>query len=498
MQEQDITRGSGILLAVSSLPSEYGIGTLGKAAYAFVDLLVDLKQKYWQVLPVGPTSFGDSPYQSISAFAGNPYLIDLDLLADEQLLQPDEIRGYNWGTEDTAIDYAALFENRSRILHKAFERFDRTDPDFERFREENKAWVEDYALYMALKETNGNQSWQDWSKKISEKQPVALAICRKELYNNISFWVFCQYEFFRQWEKLRLYANGKGIRIIGDIPFYVGTDSVDTWMHPEEFLLDEDGRPQYVAAAIPDKLSADGQVWGNPLYNWQKMQETDFRWWRARISMSRRLYDVVRVDHFIGFVKNYAVAASAKDASAGRWMRGPGRRLTDALSAELKGTPVIADDFGGTALIPGVKKLLSKTGWMDTKVLMFAFDGDPANEHLPHNYIGTHTAVYAGTHDNETIAGYFRGKTEYELAYLYEYLNIEKQEDIVDAMIRCSYGSVADIAVIQMQDLLKLGNEARMNAPATVGSNWRWRLGKEPLAESRRAWIRNLAAVYRR
>lgn len=498
MEGQEVARGSGILLAVSSLPSEYGIGTLGDAAFHFVDLLVDLKQKYWQVLPVGPTSFGDSPYQSLSAFAGNPYLIDLDQLAREKLLTPEEIRNYYWGTQKSAIDYAALFENRTLVLQKAFGRFDEHEPEFQQFVEENRDWVEDYGLYVALKVSNGNQNWQSWPENIQKKQPVALAKCRKEMYNNIMFWVFCQYKFFQQWGKLREYANSKGIQLIGDVPFYVGKDSVDTWMHPEQFLLDENGEAAYVAAAIPDKFSETGQVWGNPLYNWPLMQEDGFSWWKRRMQISTKLFDVIRMDHFIGFVKNYMVPKDATDASGGRWMKGPGRKLTDALNSVLNGTTVIADDYGGKALIPGVKKLLAKTGWLDTKVLMFAFDGDPSNEHLPHNYPGSHTVVYAGTHDNDTIVGYFRDKTEYELAYLYEYLNISSQEEIPDALIRCAYASIADIAVIQMQDLLKLGNEARMNAPSTVGYNWRWRLNKEQLAESRRAWIRNLAAVYRR
>ena len=287
---------------------------------------------------------------------------------------------------------------------------------------------------MALKVSNGNQNWQSWPENIQKKQPVALAKCRKEMYNNIMFWVFCQYKFFQQWGKLREYANSKGVQLIGDVPFYVGKDSVDTWMHPEQFLLDENGEAAYVAAAIPDKFSETGQVWGNPLYNWPLMQEDGFSWWKRRMQISTKLFDVIRMDHFIGFVKNYMVPKDATDASGGRWMKGPGRKLTDALNSVLNGTTVIADDYGGKALIPGVKKLLAKTGWLDTKVLMFAFDGDPSNEHLPHNYPGSHTVVYAGTHDNDTIVGYFRDKTEYELAYLYEYLNISSQEEIPDAL----------------------------------------------------------------
>lgn len=498
MEVQEVTRGSGILLAVSSLPSPYGIGTLGDAARQFVDLLVDLKQKYWQILPVGPTSYGDSPYQTMSAFAGSPYLIDLDELIEDGLLTKDEISCYNWGLDESTIDYATLFDNRFRVLHQAFERFDESDSGYQHFLKENADWIEDYGLFMALKETNGNERWQNWPEEIKKKQPIALAKCRKALYNNIRFWAFCQYKFFEQWSRLREYANTKGVQLIGDVSFFIGLDSADVWLHPEQFRLDENGEATYVAAAVPDKFSETGQIWGNPLYDWKNMEADGFDWWKKRIAMNAKLFDVIRIDHFTGFVKNYMVPKDAEDTSVGKWMKGPGRKLVEAINSVLDGTPVIADDLGGKALIPGVKKLLSKTGWYGTKVLMFAFDGDTANEHLPHNYPDPHMVVYAGTHDNETIVGYFRNKTEYELAYLYEYLNIKDRGEIVDGLIRCAYASIADIAIIQMQDFLKLGNEARMNQPATVGYNWRWRLNKEQLEAGRRAWIRNLAAVYRR
>ena len=498
MEGQEVARGSGILLAVSSLPSEYGIGTLGDAAFHFVDLLVDLKQKYWQVLPVGPTSFGDSPYQSLSAFAGNPYLIDLDQLVREKLLTPEEIRSYYWGTQESAIDYAALFENRTLVLQKAFERFDEHEPEFQQFVEENRDWVEDYGLYMALKVSNGNQSWQSWPEDIQKKQPVALANYQKTHYNEISFWEFCQYEFFKQWAEMKQYADSRGIQIIGDVSFFVGLDSADVWAEPSQFLIDANGKPSVVAAAVPDKFSEAGQIWGNPMYDWKQMETDGFEWWRQRIRIRKQQFDIIRIDHFIGMVKDYTVLSGAESALSGKWVKGPGKKLADALKSELGDTRVIADDYTGAALLPGVKKLLSKTGWMGTKVLMFAFDGNTANEHLPHNYVNSQVAVYCGTHDNETIVGTFRDKTEYELAYLYQYLNISCKEEIPDALIRAAYASTADLAIIQMQDILKLGNEARMNEPSTVGGNWRWRLGQEELDESRIAWIRNLAAVYRR
>lgn len=498
MEAKELTRGSGVLLAISSLPSPYGIGTLGNAAFRFVELLADLKQRYWQVLPLGPISFGDSPYQSLSAFAGNPYLIDLDILAEDGLLTSEEIRCYNWGTDESKIDYTIMFENRYRILRTAFERFDRKAPEFVKFQQENKDWLDGYALFMALKNANENKSWLDWDLEIKNKQPVALAKYRKVLYNDISFWEFCQYEFYKQWQSLRDFANARGIQIIGDIPFFVGIDSADVWMNPELFLLNEDGVPTYVAAAVPDKFSASGQIWGNPLYNWKAMEADGFTWWRQRMRFSASLFDVLRIDHFLGIVKNYSVPYGAEQAAGGKWFKGPGRKLTDAVNETLGGVTVIADDYGGRVPMPGARKLLGKTGWLGTKVLMFAFDGDTANEHLPHNYNDTHIVVYTGMHDNDTIVGHFRDRTEYELAYLYEYLNVECKEEIADAMIRAAYQSTAELAVVQMQDILGLGNEARMNEPSTVGCNWRWRLGSEQLDEGRRAWIRNLAALYRR
>lgn len=498
METQVLTRGSGILLSISSLPSAYGIGTLGKSAIRFVDLLVDLKQSYWQVLPIGPTGFGDSPYQPLSSCAGNPYWIDLDELIDEGLLTIEEVRCYSWGEKNSEIDYATLFENRYKILRKAFERFDENAQNYKDFAEKNEDWLSDYAVYMSLKMENMNKSWQEWPDEQKKKQPVALANYRKTDYNNISFWVFCQYKFFQQWERLKEYANSRGIKLIGDISFYVGMDSADTWSRPELFLMQQDGRPSCIAAATPDKFSAEGQIWGSPLYDWSAMEADEFNWWRRRIRISNELFDIVRVDHFVGIVKNYTVKFDAPNALNGKWIKGPGRKLTDIFKEELGDTRVIADDYTGAALLPGVRKLMSKTGWMGTKDLMFAFDGDTANENLPHNFEDNHVVIYAATHDNDTIVGTFRDKTEYELAYLYEYLNIHSKEEIPDALIRVAYASTADVAMVQMQDILKLGNEARMNQPSTVGVNWRWRMTSELLDEQRRAWIRNLAAVYRR
>lgn len=498
MESKELTRGAGILLAITSLPSSYGIGTLGKAAFQFVDLLVDMKQRYWQVLPIGPTSLGDSPYQSYSAFAGNPYLIDLDDLVKEGLLQETEIRSFHWGTDDADIDYATIYENRYKILRMAFSRFSVEDEAFLAFADKADSWLSDYSLYTALKQHFGDAEWQNWDAPLRDRDPEALKEYQKILHNDIMFCKFCQFEFFKQWDQLKTYANNRGIRIIGDMPFYIASDSADVWANRKMFLLESDGRPSVVAGAAPDAFSKTGQVWGNPVYNWCEMEKDGFAWWQARVLENTELFDVIRLDHFSGLVRYYTVPANAKDGKNGKWKKGPGKKMTDAITAVIGDRHMIVDDIGSKTQIPGIRKLQSKTGWPVTRILMFAFNDDTANEHLPHNYQSTNMVVYAGTHDNETIVGHFREKSDYELAYLYEYLNIKCKEEIPDAFIQAAYASIADVAIIQMQDLLKLGNEARMNAPSTVGKNWRWRIGKDTLSEERRAWLRTMATVYRR
>lgn len=500
METKEVIRGSGILLSIASLPSPYGIGTLGREAYNFVDLLADMKQKYWQVLPVGPTIYGDSPYQPLSGCAGNIYFIDLDLLADEGLLEKEEILSYNWGRDDASIDYSELYLSRYRILQKAFARFDDNSQEFCTFKTKNSEWLGDYALFMALKTDNLDKKWSDWKDEQKNMQPVALANYRKTSYNKLAFWEFCQYEFFKQWNDLKTYANEKGIRIIGDISFFVGFDSCDVWSHRELFKLSANDKPTYVAAAVKDKFSEEGQVWGNPLYDWDEMSKDDFAWWRMRMRVSKELFDVIRIDHFSGMVKTYSVPYESGGNGSGRWQKGPGRKLVNAINDEIGDTPIIADDYTASSMLPGVKKLLAKSGWIGTKVLMFAFDGDPSNEYLPHNYANVDCAAYIGTHDNETIVGSFGDRTDYELAYLYEYLSIDTKSQISNALIRALYQSTAEIAIVQMQDILELGNEARMNSPSTVGNNWKWRMtqSSDRLDDEKKAWIRNIAVVYRR
>lgn len=491
-----LTRGAGILLPVSSLPSKYGIGTFGKAAYEFVDLLVKLHQKYWQVLPLGPTSYGDSPYQSFSAFAGNPYYIDLDLLTKDGLLTKKEIEAFSWGDDEEDISYGILFENRFPVLKKAFERFDKGDAAFQVFCREQESWLDGYAFYMALKTYFKNVEWTAWDADIRDREPKALEEYRTHLIDEILFWKFCQYEFFGQWSRLRSYANTHGVRIIGDIPLYVSMDSADVWEHRELFQVDRNGRAELVAGCPPDAFSDDGQKWGNPLYDWDRMEQENFAWWRRRIEANARLYDVIRFDHFIGAVRYYSVPAKDPHARNGRWRKGPGKKLTDAIAESLGDSRMIVEDLG--VVVPGVKRLVQRTGWPGMKILLFAFDGNPEHEFLPHNYPDSNMVVYGGTHDNEPLMGYFGEKSERELAFLYQYLNISSKEEIVDGIIRLAYSSIADVAIFQMQDLLGLGNEARINLPSTIGTNWRWRLGKKELSRQRIEWLRALARMYRR
>lgn len=496
MKENRMTRGAGILLSVTSLPSPYGIGTMGKDAYRFVDLLVDLRQKYWQVLPIGPTSFGDSPYQSFSAFAGNPYLIDLDILIEEGLLKQEEVSSYSWGSHKDDVDYSLIYESRFQVLQKAFGRFQTSDEKFRDFCSSNREWLDNYSLYMAIKKSQDNREWLCWEKDLKNREKEALLRCRKELKEQITFWQFLQYKFYEQWSILKAYANEKGIQIIGDIPLYVALDSADVWAERNQFKLDGEGRPVEVAGCPPDAFSDDGQKWGNPLYDWDKMEKDGYSWWRKRMEANGRLFDIIRIDHFIGVARYYSIPAEDENARNGKWNKGPGRKLTTVIEDTLGKGRIIAEDLG--VAVPAVKKLLEKTGWPGMKILLFAFDGNTANEHIPHNYSDSNLVVYAGTHDNETVVGYFRDKTEYELAFLYEYLNIHKKEEIPDAIIRAAYGSVANVVIMQMQDLLKLGNEARMNFPSTVGTNWRWRTLRDSLSEERRTWIRTMTLLYRR
>lgn len=491
-------RACGILLPVSSLPSPYGIGCFSREAYEFVDQLARAGQTYWQILPLGPTGYGDSPYQSFSAFAGNPYFIDLDTLAEEGLLQPEEYRELDFGGDGEQVDYAKLYQERFPILKRAFLRAGLEEDDsFAGFCEAQRDWLEDYSLYMAVKLHFGGKGWNEWDEEIRLRKPEALARYRELCREEIRFYKFLQYEFMKQWERLKSYANSQGIRIIGDIPIYVAFDGADSWADPELFQFGEDRQPVRVAGCPPDAFSAEGQVWGNPLYDWDYHDETGYRWWIRRLEHCFRLYDVVRVDHFRGFDEYYTIPYGDSTAARGCWKQGPGMKLFRALQEHFGSVPIIAEDLG--YLTESVIKLVEDTGYPGMKLMEFAFDSREAGDYMPYNY--THNCVvYTGTHDNQTLAAWYDELTEEDRNLAAEYLNIKGagQEEIVWAFIRLTLGSVADTAIIPMQDYLCLGAEARMNQPSTLGKNWCWRLKKGAFTHELEEKIKRVNEVYGR
>lgn len=491
-------RAAGILLPISSLPSKYGIGTLGREAYQFVDQLVMAGQHYWQVLPVGPTSYGDSPYQSFSAFAGNPYFIDLDMLVEEGLLEREDIEACDWGDHLESVDYEKIYNSRFVILRKAFERSDfKEKKEYFKFEKRARYWLEDYSLYMALKFYFGGIEWSAWEEDIRMHRKSAVKHYTKLLKNDIDFWKFCQYKFFMQWKQLKKYANKQNVKIIGDIPLYMALDSADVWVHGELFELDARKKPINVAGVPPDCFCEEGQLWGNPLYNWKKMESQGFDWWTRRMKSNANLYDVIRIDHFIGIVNFWSIPADSKTAMNGRWRKGPGKKLTKVIKEATKGADIIAEDLGVVG--ENVRALIQKTGWPGMKILQFAFDGDDGqNEYLPHNYQSKNCIVYGGTHDNETIAGYYKDKKSNDMKFVRQYLAVDKKEEIPKAMIRCGYGSIADTAIFQMQDILELDNSARMNFPSTVGTNWKWRMLPNQFTKENTRFLKRMCKLYNR
>ena len=486
-------RGAGVLMPISALPSPFGIGTLGDAAYAFADFLAAAGQKYWQVLPVGPTGFGDSPYQSFSAFAGNPYFIDPARLMAAGLLTEEEVDAARQPVE--AVDYARLFRERFDLLRRAFARFV-PDEDYRAFCREAH-WLPDYALYTALKERFDHRPFGEWEADIRLRTPEAMARYGAELAGETAFVSFCQYCFFRQWQELKAYVNAHGIRLIGDIPLYVSEDSADVWSHRDLFQLDAEGHPTAVAGVPPDIFSKAGQRWGNPLYDWEAMAAEDFGWWRQRIAGCADLYDALRIDHFIGMARYYAIPAGEETAIHGEWRPGPGRSLTDAIDqvASERRLAILAEDLG--VLHPQVKALLRHTGYPGMSVLLFGFDGNPENPHLPHNF-PRNRAVYGGTHDNDTIVGYCQKAGRAEVRRMMRYLGVHRRSAIPVALLRAAYQSVAQVAIFQMQDLLALPGSARMNTPSTLGGNWQWRMAPEAITDELAESLKELATLYNR
>ena len=466
-------RQSGVLMHISSLPGKYGIGSFGQAAYDFVDFLVRTKQRYWQILPLGTTSYGDSPYQSFSSFAGNPYFIDLDYLCKDKLLTKKECLSYEWGENPEFVEYGTLYENRFPLLKKAYQRFKKALPDdFADFCEKNSDWLEDYALFMALKDANGGVAWFEWKKDLKLRKPSAIENAKEEFADAVEFWKMLQYLFFKQWTELKAYANEKGIQIIGDVPIYVAGDSADVWANPGQFYLDENLDPIDVSGCPPDAFSADGQLWGNPLFRWDAMKKDGYTWWTKRIKAMSELYDVVRIDHFRGFDSYYAIPAKDKTARNGEWREGPGMDLFNALEKKLGRLNIIVEDLG--YLTPSVKQLLKDTGFPGMKLIQFAFDSREESDYLPHTY-QKNCVVYTGTHDNDTIMGWFKTAPKESVKYAKEYLRLNKEEGYNWGTMKAVWGCVGDMAIVPMQDILGIGSEGRMNTPSTLGMNWKWR-----------------------
>ena len=468
-------RSSGILMPISSLPSPYGIGTLGKAAYDFVDFLAKANQSWWQILPVGPTSFGDSPYQSFSTHAGNPYFIDLDLLCEDGLLKAEEVSAANWGKDPALVDYETIYRNRFDLLRKAADRGWKRDAEaIAAFAEKNAGWLQDYALFMALKRKFDMVSWIEWpDESVRLRKSAAMERCRKELADDIALFVYIQFLFFRQWEKLRAYAHSKGIGIIGDLPIYVSLDSADVWANPKSFQLDDRSVPTEVAGVPPDYFTADGQLWGNPLYDWDAMKKDGFGWWIRRIEGASRLYDILRIDHFRGLESYWAVPYGEKTARNGRWVKGPGMDLMRVLTGWFPNLQFIAEDLGYPT--PEVQQLLKDSGLPGMKVLEFAFDSRDTSDHAPHAYT-PHCVCYAGTHDNAPLPMWKNEADPADIATACKYLGLNEAEGFHWGVIRGGMSSVADLFVTQMQDYLGLGEGSRMNTPGTLGGNWQWRM----------------------
>lgn len=468
-------RSAGILMPVSSLPSPWGIGTLGAEARAFVRFLARSGQGIWQMLPIGPTGYGDSPYQSFSSFAGNPYLIDLDDLAEAGLLERSEYTGRAWGDDPERVDYGALYRERFPVLRLAVGRLVvQHQADFLEFCDRECVWLDDYALFMTMKTLHGAAPWSAWEDELRLRDPAALKTARKAHADELVFWKGVQFLFFEQWGTLRAYARKMGVEIMGDLPIYAAEDSADVWANPAEFQLDQNLRPLEVSGCPPDGFSADGQLWGNPLFAWDRMKKDGYRWWMRRISFQFRFYDILRIDHFRGFDSYYAIPAGAKTASGGRWRQGPGMDFFRTLERELGPRRIVAEDLG--FLTPSVHRLLADTGYPGMKVLEFAFDSRDGGGVLyqPHAY-PRNCIAYVGTHDNDTALGWLESADAGDVALAREYLHLDPCEGEGWGMMRAIWSSVADTAIVQMQDVLEMGGSARINTPSTVGGNWCWR-----------------------
>ena len=505
-----VRRKSGILLHITSLPGKAGVGNFGDDAYRFVDFLQRAGQSLWQVLPLGPPGYGNSPYQCYSAFAGNPLLISLDQLQREGWLEALDLAPAPHFPED-AVDFDHVLAHQQRFLHVAYKRFENDASaeqraELDQFAKTHSSWLDDYALFQAIKQANGGRAWHTWRSALRSREPEALAAARNELADAIAFERFVQYHVFRQWKALKRYANERGISIIGDIPIFVAHDSADVWARQELFSLNQDGTPAVVAGVPPDYFSATGQLWGNPLYDWRRMAETGYQWWIERLRGSLELFDAIRVDHFRGFESYWEVPGNAKTAAGGRWVAGPGAAMFQTAQKALGPMPIIAEDLG--VITPEVDALRDQLGMPGMRVLQFAFGDDAkAEEYKPHNYI-RHCVVYTGTHDNDTAIGWFHSQAGEGTTRQQDRIDVERARTLTYTgtdgseihwdMIRLALASVADTAVFPLQDLLGLGSEARMNLPGTMGNNWRWRFRWDMLTQQIEERLLKMTQIYGR
>jgi 4-alpha-glucanotransferase len=491
-------RSAGILLHPTSLPGPHGIGDLGEAAYRWVDFLTSAGQTLWQLMPLGPTGYGDSPYQSFSAFAGNPYLVSLERLVEEGLLEAGDLESAPAFSRER-VDYGAVIPFKLEVLSRSFERFEAGAKEeqrrsFERFCDRQAGWLDDYALFMAVKEAHGGKAWNEWEKDIRTRDPEALERWRERLGREMRRQKYLQWLFYEQWCALKTYANAREIRIIGDIPIFIAYDSADAWANPELFYFDDEGNLTVVAGVPPDYFSATGQRWGNPLYRWKRMKENRYAWWVARIKSTLEFFDLVRIDHFRGFEAYWEIPASEPTAVKGRWVKGPSQDFFDAVKAALGELPIIAEDLG--IITPAVERLRETNGLPGMKVLQFAFAGPSTDPYLPHNYT-ENFIVYTGTHDNDTTRGWYETAPEGERDLVRRYLG-RGDRDIVWHLVRLAYASVANMAVVPLQDVLQLGSEARMNFPGQAMGNWSWRFKPEQLDPRLAAALHEITRLYGR
>lgn len=489
-------RKSCIIFHISSLPSEYGIGKMGRHAFEFVDFLKNSGVKCWQILPLSPTSYGDSPYQSFSVNAGNPYFIDFEILEGDGLLEHEEYSDIIWESNSKKVDYSIIYNNCFDVLRIAYSRFKASKfPAYKKFCDANASWLDEYAMFMALKFKNDGKAWYEWENDISMHKLKAIADTKKELKKEIGFFKFIQFEFNRQWNALKSYANENGIEIVGDIPIYCALDSVEAWSEPKLFWFDRKRRPVRVAGCPPDDFSPTGQLWGNPLYDWDYHKKTGYKWWINRIESATKLYDIVRIDHFRGFESYYTIPYGSEDATVGDWKKGPNYELFRLAEEQLGKLNIIAEDLG--FITPEVHEMLDNCGYPGMKVLQFGFS-DGENEHLPHNFTTTNCFAYTGTHDNETLNGWVETLDKQSLKFAKKYLNVRKKSDIPMAVVRMAWASVADVAVAQMQDFLDSPKNARMNTPSTLGDNWQFRTKESDFTPELAKKIRKLNKLYNR